>query len=77
MIELHVDELVLDGFPGADAGAVAEAVRGELALLLGRRVPRLAAAESLDAGPVAAPQRGGEAAFGAEVGRAVYGGLAR
>jgi hypothetical protein len=33
-IELHIEELVLDGFPPADRYRIAEAIEGELARLL-------------------------------------------
>ena len=74
-IDVHVEELVLDGFDRHDGDAVARALEAELARLLGDRVPQLRSVDSVDGGSVEAPARGGEAALGASVARGVYGGL--
>lgn len=39
-VELHIEELVLHGFPPLDARAVGEAVERELAALMAERPPR-------------------------------------
>lgn len=79
-VELHIEELVLHGFAPADRHRVGEAVERELARLLAEEgVPAALAkgfdAQHLDAGSfhVAADSRA--EAVGAQVARAVYGGL--
>jgi hypothetical protein len=54
-IEVHIDELVLHGFPALDARAVGAAVERELALLVAARPPAPRGADALDAGSFAVP----------------------
>ncbi|HEX8116016.1 MAG TPA: hypothetical protein VF521_01975 [Pyrinomonadaceae bacterium] len=79
-IELHVGELVLEGFAPAERHAVADAFERELTRLLnthGLPNSRPGEAARLDAGSVrVAPGLGAKAA-GAQIARAVYGGLKR
>ncbi|HWK89971.1 MAG TPA: hypothetical protein VNP72_08240 [Longimicrobium sp.] len=81
-VELHVDELVLHGFRPADRRAVGEAVRAELARLIGERgLPagfRAAdGAARLDGGSFRVSPGHRPADVGAAVARAVYGSAAR
>lgn len=81
-IELHVEELVLEGFAPADRHAVADAFERELTRLLGAHglaSSQLAggATAQVDAGSVRVAPRGGAQAAGAQIARAVYGGLRR
>lgn len=80
-IHLHIDELVLDGFPPISRRGIAAATEAELARLLAEG----GAPTGLQAGAVArldggsfdlAPQAGPEA-IGAQVAQAVYRGMAR
>ena len=77
-VEVHVDELVLHGFPARDRHAVGEALRAELARLIAEGgVPaRLALADGaarLDGGSFRASHGQRPADVGAAVARAVYG----
>jgi hypothetical protein len=80
-IHLHIDELVLDGFPSVDRFRIAAAVETELARLLAEQgAPpslRTGAVDRLDGGSfnVARPSR--PEAIGVQVAQAIYGGLAR
>ena len=87
-IELHVEELVLEGFAPAERHAVADAFERELSRLLSEHglpdshgLPdphaRGAEAPSLDAGSVRLAPGTRPAAAGAQIARAVYGGLRR
>ncbi len=52
-VELHIDELVLDGFALGDRGRIGDAVETELARLFGQQGVRAAASKqvpALDAG---------------------------
>jgi len=81
-VRLHIEELVLDGFPPGDRYRIAAAVEVELTRLLTERgvPPGLAsggAVPSLDGGsfgvaPEARPDR-----IGAQVAQSVYGGMSR
>ena len=79
-IELHIEELVLDGFDAGDPHRVAETVEAELGRLFdeGGVPPALSRGgdlAQLDGGPfVAVPGMGSEE-VGVAVARAVYGGL--
>ena len=79
-IELHVDELVLDGFAAADARGVGAALEAELVrLLAGGGLPQVQGDRTramVDAGVV--PLSGdGARGLGSRVARSVYGSLAR
>lgn len=78
-VELHVDELVLHGFAPRDRAAIGEALRTELARLIGEHgVPAgLAGADGaarLDGGSFRAATGQRPAEVGAAVARAVFGG---
>jgi hypothetical protein len=79
-LEVHIEELVLRGFAPGDRYGIGDAVERELTrLLVEQEVPLLFARDSevknLDAGrfAVAAEARGGT--IGAQIARAVYGGI--
>jgi hypothetical protein len=79
-VALHVDELVLDGFPPLDRRRVATAVEHELARLLAEQgVPaglaEPGAADRLDGGSFNLPAGRGAEAVGADIARAVYRGF--
>jgi hypothetical protein len=81
-IELHVEELALQGFPPVDRHRISEAVQRELTRLLSDQgLPA-----SLEAGREFSQVDGGSfqlstgsraGSVGADIGRAVYGGLAK
>lgn len=81
-IELHIDELVLDGFAHADRHSIAYAFERELARLLSEHgldashVARFDGAD-VDAGAFALAPRGGTRGAGEHIARAVHGGLTR
>ena len=79
---LHIEELILEGFPPGDRYRIAAAVEAELARLFtetgippgmdaSRSVPKLDAG-SLDVAASTRPER-----VGGQVAQALYGGLAR
>ena len=74
-IELHIDELVLEGFDARDRRAIADALQRELGQLLGEGGGAWApsAAERVDAGTVAV----GRSAPARDVGAAVAAALLR
>jgi hypothetical protein len=82
-IELHVEELVLEGFAPAERHAVADAFERELSRLLAERgLPSAregagGAAFDVDAGSVRIAPGTRAGAAGAQIARAVYGGLRR
>jgi hypothetical protein len=81
-LALHIDELVLDGFPPLDRGRLAIAVERALARLLAEQGVPAGLAESgtadrLDAGSFEVPAGRDAEAVGAGIARAVYGGLRR
>ena len=81
-IELHIDELVLEGFAHADRHAVADALQNELTRLLAASglSPAQAAAlggAQLDAGTARLKPNSTARAAGAEVARTIHGGLTR
>ena len=79
-VELHIEELVLHGFSPSDRHRIGEAVQLELARLLAEQaippaLAKSAAIDRLDGGTfqlTAAPR---PEATGAQVARAVFGGL--
>jgi hypothetical protein len=79
-VEVHIDELVVDGWEGADGRRLAEAVRIELHRLLaeggGPFVPAVVVDRTeVDAGSVPAPPGASPEAVGARVAAAVHAGL--
>jgi hypothetical protein len=75
-VRLHLDELVLTGFPRGDRVRIADAVQAELGRLLGERVPPGLAKggprEALDAGAFTVPRGARPADVGERVARALY-----
>jgi hypothetical protein len=81
-VELHIGELVLEGVAAGDRGAVAEALRAELARLVAEGgVPAAwsagGGAARLDGGSFPLQPGASAAQLGAQVARAVAGGGAR
>ncbi len=81
-VEVHIEELVLHGFPRADRRRIAAALQRELTRLISEQgVPRHVESgvetARLDGGSFEAPASGSPAIVGARVARAVYGGLNR
>lgn len=79
-IHLHIEELVLHGFPSGDRQRIGEAVQRELARLFteGRTPPALTKSAEIDRLNAGSFQTTGTArpeATGAQVARAVFGGL--
>ena len=81
-IELHIDELVLHGFPPHDRSRIGEALRRELSVVVterglpswmarGARVARLSGGD-ITVAPIATP-----GAIGGQLAEAVYRGLQR
>jgi len=81
-IELHIEELVLEGFEKIDRGRIAEVVELELTHLFTEKdiPPSLAGGgeiDRLDGGAFQAAPDSRPETIGAGVARAVYGGLKR
>jgi len=79
-IDLHIEELVLEGFPSADRHSIAAGVERELTQLLGERgVPRSlgrgGAIASIDGGAFQLAPGSKAETIGAQVARKVYGGF--
>ena len=79
-IELHIEELVLHGFSPSDRYRIAEAIERELVQLFSRQSapPALLGGGEIayvDAGALQMQPGAGLDAIGAQVARAVYGGL--
>ncbi|GIV60237.1 hypothetical protein GQ464_001975 [Rhodocaloribacter litoris] len=79
---LHIDELVLDGFPETDRALLAAAVEAGLARLLAERGlppawPAGGAAAHHDGGAFEAQPNAGTARLGLQLASAIYGGLTR
>ena len=75
-IEVHINELVLHGFPAADRRPIADAIERELSGLLTHE--GLPAADSFDTEfHNGGTFRAGRESAGANVARAIYGGLRR
>jgi hypothetical protein len=75
-IELHIEELVLHGVDPADRHRIGDAVERELARLLAERpISGQRDIEHLDAGTRRLPAHANAPAIGAQVARAVHGGL--
>ncbi|HUP60705.1 MAG TPA: hypothetical protein VNA69_09840 [Thermoanaerobaculia bacterium] len=72
-IELHIEELVLHGFPATQRHAIVDAVRDELTARLARdgvATTESVAVDRLDAGTVTLPH--GTNAAGREIGDAIH-----
>jgi len=81
-LELHIDELVLRGFPASHRFEISDAVERELIHLLTENgIANLAAGPAnidwLDAGSFRVPAGARPRAIGAQIGKAVFGGLTR
>jgi hypothetical protein len=81
-IDLHIEELVLEGFPASDRHRIGAAVERELTRLLTERglPPGLAAGGEtarIDGGSFEAKPGGRAEAVGRQVAGAVYGGMKR
>ncbi len=79
-LELHIGELVLQGFPGMDPELLGAAVQAELSRLfaeegLPARLEQGGAVASLDAGQFTGEDGEDVRRLGARIARAVYGGL--
>ena len=79
-LELHIGELVLQGFPGMDPELLGAAVRTELTrLLAGEGLPpgwgRAVAMDAVDGGEFIAEPGMDVQRLGARIARAVYGGV--
>ncbi len=77
-IEVHIEELVLNGFESGDRYAVADAVQHELARLLtaqGMSSESSGDYNTIDAGAFEVRDGDGGASVGAQVAQAVYQGL--
>jgi hypothetical protein len=79
-IELHVEELVLHGFEPGDRYGIGQAVEQELGRLLAElgtppSLARTGEVPHLDGGSFETKPGSGVEAIGAQVARAVYGGL--
>jgi len=80
-IELHINELVLHGFPRGDRHRIAEAIRQELQKQLGVRglpdaLARQVHVAHLNAGAIQAQPGGNPEHIGMQVARAVYSSVA-
>lgn len=81
-LELNIEELVLDGFPGIDRDRIARALHTELERLFTEEgVPASLQARGnvaqLDGGSYKAEKGASAEQVGAQVARAVYGGMRR
>jgi hypothetical protein len=79
-VDLHIEELVLHGFPPGDRFPIGDSVESELAMLLaGQGSPEWFAdggeVEEVDAGSFRAEPRARPRTIGTQIARAVYGGL--
>jgi hypothetical protein len=81
-VVVHVDRMVLNGFRNANANAIGEAMRGELARWLadparGQRLASLGHVSRLDVGKVALTQDASPQRLGISAGRAIAKGILR
>lgn len=79
-IELHIEELVLHGFPPGDRRSIGGAVERELAMLIAEKGAPAALVnggeiEKLDGGSFQAVQGSKPEATGAQIARAIYRGM--
>ena len=80
-VELHIEELVLHGFPAADRQALAHEVTAELTRLLTERgVPQALAADatmvSIPGGSFTVTPTATARSHGAQIAQAIYDGMA-
>jgi hypothetical protein len=76
-IEVHIEELVLHGFPPETRWAVAEALEAELQTLLAQRgipFPWQSSPDRIDTRPIPASAQTQSQAIGAQIARAIHGG---
>ena len=81
-IELHIEELVLDGFPARDRYLISEAIERELTRLFAEQNLALASTEpiamaQLDGGSINVRPGARPEAIGAQLAQAIHGGLQR
>ena len=80
-IELHIEELILDGFPRGQRYEIAEAISRELERLMAQRMPQsittAAAVDKVDAGVVELRRPATPEAVGAGIAQQIYGGMSR
>lgn len=81
-IEIHIDEMVLHGFAMADRYSIADAVQHELARLLAENgapssLAQPAAIERISGGAFRLKSDANAESTGAQVARAIFGGLRR
>jgi len=79
-IDVSIEELILHGFPAADRYRISEALQHELSRLFTSEGPppslqSSGSIESMEAGSIRLPPGGSPRMVGAQVARAVYGGL--
>ncbi len=79
-IELHIEELVLDGFPSHDKNHIASAVQQELHSLLShgnlpKRLTRNNNITRLDGGTIQMEPKVNAESTGSKIARSLYGGL--
>jgi len=82
IVELHIGELVLEGFPPLDQAQLGAVVQQELARLLAERglpagLARGGEVASLDSGEFQVKQGSKAPEIGVQIAQAVFGGLAR
>jgi hypothetical protein len=82
VVELHIGELVLEGFPHLDQAELVAVVQQELTRLLAEGglpagLARVGEVASLDGGEFQVKQGSQAAEIGVQIAQAVYGGLAR
>lgn len=80
MIELHIDELILEGFPVSDPNRITSVVQQELHRLLSQgelpsRMKRNGDIERLDGGAIQIEPRTTPENTGVRIARSLYGGL--
>ncbi len=81
-LDLHIDELALQGFPDMDGEVLGAAVQGELARLLEEggvpsRLGRGGQVDRVDGGAFTVEAGADVRRLGAQIARTVYGGLGR
>jgi len=81
-IELHIDELVLDGFASGDRYVIGDAIEQELARLLGQRSVPMSlrsenATDEIKGQTFIAPHNAKPHAMGRRIARAIYQGFGK
>lgn len=77
-VRVHVEELVLHGFPPLDQDAVGQAVERELGLLVaGSGLRGVASRDEVAGGSFQVPSGGRPGAIGARIAERIHGGLVR